>query len=572
MYNGTQWSNVGANIGGSYPVYVTTVNGAVYAGTSAGGVFAWNGSTWLPVEGPSGIDILVANNGILYAATQDSEVWSWNGSAWSQVGIALADSIHALFPTHDGMIYAGTAGGVFAWNGSAWSQVGDNLDSGISTLATVDGTVYAGTNNGVWSWNGSAWSPVGGNLESGISTSLAIVDGAVYTGTNGAGVWSWNGSAWSPVGSLPGGNGSSANIVGTLATVDGTVYAGDYGGNVWSWNGTQWSNVGDLSSNDNAEGVYALATLNGTLYAQAGAGVWSWNGSAWSSMGRPTSGYINSLATYGTLYAGATIGSPESGSDVVLAWNGSAWSQVGSLDTAATVASILPIGGFLYVGTSGQGVWTLTPPTTVMGVKVQVNAAPVIIPSDGTSTSAVTATVTLNGSPAAGVTVDFSTTAGTLSATSATTDAQGVAAVTLTSATTPGTGTVTATADGVSGTATVTFGTLHLLFTSDQSLVAGSVWGKALPAAGSGSTTGQSLPWTFAQATFLVSQTSGTGDVIITGSAEANYDIRVSYTNPQYGPTDSTGTFSPTGNTTIDLDQLPIPFNEGGDQGRTVTI
>ena len=83
--------------------------------------------------------------------------------------------------------------------------------------------------------------------------------------------------------------------------------------------------------------------------------------------------------------------------------------------------------------------------------RVQVSATPVGS-SGGTST--VQARVEdASGNPLSGVSVQFSTTRGTLSSTSATTDASGVATVTLT---TTAEATVTATAGSKSGTATVT--------------------------------------------------------------------------------------------------------------------
>lgn len=97
--------------------------------------------------------------------------------------------------------------------------------------------------------------------------------------------------------------------------------------------------------------------------------------------------------------------------------------------------------------------------TLVVGapVSVTVTASPVILPANGTSTSAITATVKDEfGNLLANQPVDFTTTLGTMSAV-ALTDAEGVAHATLTSTTTISTATVSAQAGEVFGTVAVEF-------------------------------------------------------------------------------------------------------------------
>ncbi|MGH8462460.1 MAG: beta strand repeat-containing protein [Stenotrophobium sp.] len=96
--------------------------------------------------------------------------------------------------------------------------------------------------------------------------------------------------------------------------------------------------------------------------------------------------------------------------------------------------------------------------TAVPVTGVTVTAGPASIPANG-STSLVRATVSGSGGPLQGISVNFSTTAGTLSSPTATTDVNGNASVTLTSSSTtvPVTATVTAATGGVSGTAQVSF-------------------------------------------------------------------------------------------------------------------
>ncbi|MFZ2808810.1 MAG: invasin domain 3-containing protein, partial [Desulfosalsimonadaceae bacterium] len=94
--------------------------------------------------------------------------------------------------------------------------------------------------------------------------------------------------------------------------------------------------------------------------------------------------------------------------------------------------------------------------TVVGGVMVTSGAAS--IPANGTSTTAIRATVVdTDGNPMSGFTVNFATTLGTLSSASAVTNGSGIAQVTLTSAPNTGIATVTANAGGFISSANVTF-------------------------------------------------------------------------------------------------------------------
>lgn len=96
--------------------------------------------------------------------------------------------------------------------------------------------------------------------------------------------------------------------------------------------------------------------------------------------------------------------------------------------------------------------------TETMPSSLKLVANPENIPNDGVSTSTVTATVKdARGNPVPNAWVDFYTTAGTLSASHATTNAQGVATVTLRSTTSKTTAYIAALSQGVEGTTKVSF-------------------------------------------------------------------------------------------------------------------
>ncbi|CAK0765678.1 hypothetical protein CCP3SC5AM1_420017 [Gammaproteobacteria bacterium] len=97
-----------------------------------------------------------------------------------------------------------------------------------------------------------------------------------------------------------------------------------------------------------------------------------------------------------------------------------------------------------------------TTATVVGSIVISTGAGNVV--ADGTSKVAIRATVKdISGNAAAGMTVSFTTTAGTLSAATAKTNSTGVAEVTLTAPTQAGSVTITGNVSGFSATATVNF-------------------------------------------------------------------------------------------------------------------
>lgn len=107
--------------------------------------------------------------------------------------------------------------------------------------------------------------------------------------------------------------------------------------------------------------------------------------------------------------------------------------------------------------TAGTTLITVDATAQVVGSLTLTTGASSIV-ADGSSSVAVRGEVTSTGGIAlSGVTVTFSTTLGTLSASSATTNASGIAEVTLTAGTVTGTPVITAAASGFEQTATVQF-------------------------------------------------------------------------------------------------------------------
>lgn len=154
-------------------------------------------------------------------------------------------------------------------------------------------------------------------------------------------------------------------------------------------------------------------------------------------------------------------------SDATVSWSTGAGTLASTTSTtnALGVATVLltsatTAGNTSVTATAGTGsataivTFTTPPPAAVTLVASETDLVP-----NGTSTSALSATVTMaNGeSVGAGVTVTWTTTAGTLLAASSVTDAQGIARTTLTSARAVASARVTATAGTATGNVTVGF-------------------------------------------------------------------------------------------------------------------
>jgi len=102
----------------------------------------------------------------------------------------------------------------------------------------------------------------------------------------------------------------------------------------------------------------------------------------------------------------------------------------------------------------------------------QISASPNIIAANSTMYSTITVVVTKGGSPVAGTTVTFTTTAGTLSSVSAITDATGTAKVYLYPEAYPAVAVVTATWITLTASTTVRFETPMVVLTSSPTIIA----------------------------------------------------------------------------------------------------
>lgn len=267
-------------------------NGNIYAG-SPGGIFKWNGTTWLSIganlkykSGSARVwDISISSTGDVYVGGAFDEIGGqsingiakWNGTTWSAMGSGFESDVSSIKISKMDEIYVLAPSGnktAFKWdpNTSIWNSLGNTNGPSSAMAIAPDGTLYLGglfskinntaVVNGVAKWDGTSWSALGTGIN-GVSQkrsdqiySIVVADNGidVYFGgkfstmnNNIKSIAKWNGSSWS---ALPGLK-SGENNIGIAS--NGDVYvrgALENGSNTTSsllkWTGTSWIPVGDL--------------------------------------------------------------------------------------------------------------------------------------------------------------------------------------------------------------------------------------------------------------------------------------------------------------------------------------
>jgi len=364
--NGSNWSSVGAGIGGSG----ANGNPSVYALTS------------------SGTNLYVGGDFTTAGGIAASSIAKWDGSSWSALGSGMASGTHQVFSLamSGSLLYAGgffgTAGGstvnyIAKWDGTNWSALGSGMNNGVYALAVSGSNVYAGgvftlaggsTVNRVAKWDGNSWSALGSGLNNTVHA-LAVSGSNLYAG--GTFTWDgcnsiarWDGSNWNALGSGVNGaeprvqalavSGSDLYVGGTFSLAGGN--AADY---IAKWDGSNWSGWGSAVNN----WVYALAVSGSDVYVGGGF-IWAggnaanniakWDGNSWRALGLGMGGvspFVNALEVLGSdVYVGGNF-TMSSGSvaNRIAKWDGGSWSALGS-EVNNTVKALAVAGSNLYAG------------------------------------------------------------------------------------------------------------------------------------------------------------------------------------------------------------------------------
>jgi hypothetical protein len=409
----------------SLAVYDDGSGPALYAGgnlnRSTGGPYSlkgvarWDGANWNPVGVGLGLyfvevrAMVVFDDGsgpALYAAGEfgilgdrrtANHIARWDGTSWEPLegpsGIGLDDTAFALAVYDDGTgeaLYVGgrfqQAGGVPArgvarWDGSNWSGLDDGFqgvaldmhvhDDGSGPALFVGGylTPTGEPVESVAKWDGQRWIALDARMDERVDAMAVYDDGSgakLYVGglfdvagdAFAGGLATWDGDAWATV-ATPGQSAGMDNEVRAFATHDDgageALFAGGFfefaGGvranHVARWDGQRWSALGQgldagavaLASFDDGTGEALYA---GGYFTTAGGvparGVARWDGAAWSAVGTGEGfdGLVSALAVHddGTgpaLYAGGEFLRVDGRTaQNVARWDGVRWSPVAS--------------------------------------------------------------------------------------------------------------------------------------------------------------------------------------------------------------------------------------------------
>lgn len=264
-WNGTQWSALGAGLGGNFSNEMEVFGGELYVA----GYFNSAGS-----------------------ATGSAKIAKWDGAQWAGLDAQLelfTNSLWALKTWDDGNGEALYVGGNYAdiggaggpdfiakWDGNAFSPVGGTIAGAGIALIVLDIEVFQGelyiagrfaSVNGVPAshvakWNGTNWSAVGGGITGTQVITLAVAD-------DGSGPALYAGGSFSQAGGVP---------VGNIAKWDGASWSALAGGTSGS--------VQAIAGFDDGNGP---AIFVGGAFATAGGqsvnGIARWDGAAWAPVG-----------------------------------------------------------------------------------------------------------------------------------------------------------------------------------------------------------------------------------------------------------------------------------------------
>lgn len=395
-----KWAKTSGPEGGA-PISFLNFGGAIYAGTSAGGIYRSinNGSTWVATRnGLAGkaltVNSLAANGNSIFAGTFNGVYRSDdNGQSWVRASSGFPSGDIPVFAlvAKDGILFAGTGDligngrGMFRStnNGQSWTEINNGLSKrNVTSLVRIGAEIFASTGHlndltgsgGLFrtSNNGDTWvASANGIAFFGIVPPITtlLAAGNVFFAATVLGLYrsTDSGRNWSQVGSgLPAPN--TAPVI-SLTASGNTVFAGTFGAGAFRSD----NNGGSFTSINNGLTGFALSVLrllvteNGALLAGTGdqfgrgSGLYrSLDGGGSWQLSR--SGITASLGqTLLQTDAGLFVGTAESGvnrsSD-----NGQSWVPVnnGLAGNALVVHALAKQNGVLFAGTDGDGVYRST--------------------------------------------------------------------------------------------------------------------------------------------------------------------------------------------------------------------
>lgn len=337
----------------------------LYAGTQGGVFLSTNkGATWTAVNnGLPGANMVINALGVMGTSVfigfnfpnglGGGAYVSTNGTAWTESNYGLAASISYPIAVSGTNVFAATDHGMYLTsdNGNSWLAINNGLSPAsyqIHQLAVNGTAIYIGTQGGSYrsTNNGSNWASFGLGPNT-YATSFARSGNHLFMGTTNKGVLDGNSL-------MPLDSGLTNLAVFCLAASDTAIFAGTTTGVFLSTNnGISWSHV----NNGLTASVYSLVINGSSIFAGTSTGeiyVSTNNGGNWTLVNIgftfPYAVYLVKNST--NIFAGTSNG-------VLLSTdNGNTWSQENTGLTNTGILSIDIRGRDIYIGTSGDGVWT----------------------------------------------------------------------------------------------------------------------------------------------------------------------------------------------------------------------
>ncbi|MFM9957761.1 MAG: hypothetical protein ACKVZJ_06775 [Phycisphaerales bacterium] len=235
LWNGSGWSNIGANLSFASSIAVLSNGDLVATGNaqspSFSGALRWNGASWVQL-GPIGSDLnhlIPTPDGGFYGlgnftswfGIPCAQIIRWDGSAFFGLGSGFTgvgeDVYGGIIASNGDLIAFGrftTVGGVAAsriarWNGSTWSPIGAGLPGTVETVVELpDGDLIAGGGFLLSRWDGTTWTPLTGGVNGFVDRLIRLPDGDLVAtgqfisigGVSASRIARWNGTTWFPFG------------------------------------------------------------------------------------------------------------------------------------------------------------------------------------------------------------------------------------------------------------------------------------------------------------------------------------------------------------------------------------
>jgi hypothetical protein len=397
-WDGTNWSNVGGNVGqpgwvdslevfddGSGPALFIGGQFGSVGGIQANDIARWNGTSW------ASLGSMVPGGGTI-------------GSVFDMVGF---DDGHGPALFAGGAIYSAdglTAGRLARWDGNAWSAPASPLGTEVYALAVHDDghgpALLVGGGfleadglavDHIASWTPAGWRPLGEGLDQKVLALTYHDEGAgpvLFAGGDfttagrqlAAHVARHDGSGWTPLGSgvdddvlsltvFDDGSGPALHAGGRFLTAGGAPAA-----RVARWNGASWASLGAGMTGSPNDRVSALCVFDegagprlfaGGQFLTAGgnpaSNVARWDGTTWSPLGAGVAGPVSAMAVFddgngpGLYVAGDFAIAGGQAANRIARWTGLDWEPLGA-GRASEVWSLAVFddgaGPALYVGAS----------------------------------------------------------------------------------------------------------------------------------------------------------------------------------------------------------------------------